>query len=339
MKKTLTFILALALFGTLHQACKTDIDLYEDYKDITVVYGLLDCQKDTNYIKINKAFLGPGNALEIALIADSCNYPEKLNSRIIEYSSSSPNGSYTPTRTFELDTITIHNKEYGSFYAPDQLVYYTTERIRNNTDHRFYKYALEIDHSDTTLRAETNIVGGDSFVILINQLNVTNTTPTGVIKWNPCPYAVIYGISVDFRFTEVGPTNDSVQRCITWDLGTYPISNLSSDYGIFNVSYRSLDFYQTVAHKLGADTLNNVERLLSTYPITVKISAGGEELYNFIAVNGPSSSIVQNVPEYTNIIGGYGVFSSRTNIEKKIKLSPQSVLELKQRTNWHFRQM
>lgn len=339
MNKTHILFFALVLLGSLFQACSTDVDLYADYKDITVVYGLLDSNKDTNYIKINKAFLGPGNALEIALIADSSNYPEKLNSRIIEYRSSMQNGQYTQTCVFELDTITIHNKENGVFYAPDQLVYYTTEKIHSNTDNRFYKYALEIDHGDTTLRAETNIVGGDSFVILLNQLNVVGNTSSGVIKWTPCPYAAIYGLKIDFNFTELSPSNDSVHRCISWDLGTFPLSELDYEYGVFSLSYTPSSFFQTMAYKLGADTLKNVERLVGSYPVTIKISAGGEDLYNFISVNGPSNSIVQNVPEYTNINGGYGVFSSRYTLEKRIKFSPQSYIELIKHENWHFRQI
>ena len=32
-------------------ACSTDIDLYADYKEMPVIYGLLDANADTNYSK------------------------------------------------------------------------------------------------------------------------------------------------------------------------------------------------------------------------------------------------------------------------------------------------
>lgn len=40
----------------LLNACSTDVDLYADYKDVPVIYGLLDATADTNYIKITRVF-------------------------------------------------------------------------------------------------------------------------------------------------------------------------------------------------------------------------------------------------------------------------------------------
>ena len=336
--KTLFF--TLIALGILFQSCSTDIDLYADYKDITVVYGLLNPNQDTNYVKINKAFLGPGNANEIALIADSCNYPRKLDSRIIEYSAPHNTNSFTRTRVITLDTMTIHDKDtMGAFYAPDQLVYYTTEKIKANNDYHHYQYELEIDRGDTILNAFTNIVGGSTFGIPQAVLNLSSNSPLGVIKWYPCPYASIYDVSVQFRYYELGPTNDSVLHCVNWTIGTYPLLNLALELGTYSISYNTINFYQNLAHEIGNDSLKNVERLIAEPSLTVKISAGGEELYNFISVNGPSSSIVQSVPDYSNINGGYGVFSSRTSIEKKMRFSSQSFMELQKHESWHFRQI
>lgn len=340
MKKTFKLILAIALLGTLFHSCSTDVDLYADYKDITVVYGLLDPIKDTNYIKINKAFLGPGNAIEIAHIADSCNYPEKLNCRLVEYRAPYNSTNWTKLRVLELDTITIHNKDtMGFFYAPDQLVYYTKERIRENTEYHNFVYELEIDRGDTTLRAKTNIVGGPSFSITQGVMTLSSTHPLqGSIKWYPCPYASIYDVAVQFRYIELTPSHDSVLHHVDWNIGTHPLSDLIGEYGTLSTSYNAQVFYQALALEIGNDSLKDVERLIAEPSLTVKISAGGDDLYNFITVNGPSNSIAQNVPEYTNVIGGYGVFSSRTSIEKNMRLTSQSYLDIKNHESWHFRQ-
>ena len=110
MRRILLYLFSFFVSGMMLYSCSTDVDLYADYKDITVVYGLLDSGKDTNYIKINKAFLGPGNALDIALIDDSCNYPGKLDAKLIEYKGSATGSNYHQTRVLPLDTITIFNK-------------------------------------------------------------------------------------------------------------------------------------------------------------------------------------------------------------------------------------
>ena len=56
-------------------SCSTEVDLYTDFKDTTVVYGVMDIANDTNVIKIIRAFSGSNNdnsfdAHQIALIAD-----------------------------------------------------------------------------------------------------------------------------------------------------------------------------------------------------------------------------------------------------------------------------
>lgn len=336
MRRLLFFVFSLFISGMMFYSCSTDVDLYADYKDITVVYGLLDSGKDTNYIKINKAFLGPGSAFEIALIDDSCNYPGKLDAKLIEYKGNATGSSYQQTRVLPLDTITIFNKDLGIFYAPKQLVYYTTAKLHNNTDNSKYKYDLQIDRGDTLITASTGMVGGSSFMVFLSQLDFTSEY--GKIKWQRCPNAAIYELIIKFYFTEVGPYQDSVQRCMSWSLGTFPASSLTEESNNLSVQFKSSLFFPNLASFLGSDTTKNVERLVFEPSLVLSIAAGGDELYNFISVNGPSSSIAQNIPEYTNINGGYGVFSSRTLLEKRIKLNNRTFTELLKRENWHFRQ-
>ena len=67
-------------------SCSTKGDLYADYKDIPVIYGLLDSNADTNFVKIIRAFSGSDeetvDATQVALIPDSNNYPGKLDAKI-----------------------------------------------------------------------------------------------------------------------------------------------------------------------------------------------------------------------------------------------------------------
>ena len=128
-------------------SCSTDVDIYTGYyKDTTIVYGVIDVANDTNFIRIVRAFSGNNdasfNANEIALIEDSSNYPGKLDARLFEYKKVSGE-SFSPTgREIVLDTITLHNKQEGLFYAPNQKVYYTTELFHVNNAREKYKYKL-----------------------------------------------------------------------------------------------------------------------------------------------------------------------------------------------------
>lgn len=340
MKKIILSLFSAFAFLVVFNACSTDVDLYADYKDITVVYGLLDSGADTNFIKINKAFLGPGNALTIAQVYDSCNYPGKLDAKLVEYRASSAGTNYQKTTEFQLDTITVHDKETGIFYAPDQLVYYTTQPIKRNNEQYKYRYELQVDRGDSSISAMTDIVGGTSFLMPQSAMNFSSTANNGSVTFTSCPYASIYEVVFKFHFIEVGPTNDSVERVMVWPLGSHPEVSLHEENGLYSVSFKASLFFYNLASFLGNDTLNNnIERLIYEPSLEVAIAAGGDELYNFITVNGPSNSIVQTLPEYTNVKGGYGVLSSRIMLTKNMRLSGNTIPELKARENWHFKQI
>ena len=54
----------------IFSSCETDFELNAPYKTIPVVYGLLDQSLDTQFIKINKSFLGILNNANFAPIND-----------------------------------------------------------------------------------------------------------------------------------------------------------------------------------------------------------------------------------------------------------------------------
>lgn len=339
MKKTTLSVLLCLAFGCLFESCNTKVDLFADYKDITIVYGILEAGKDTNFVKINKAYLG-GDPIAIAMIPDSNNYPGKLDVKLIEYRANASSNYYTPTnRVLQLDTITIHNKETnGQFYAPDQKVYYTKETILGNTHQYQYQYELQIDRGDTILSSKTNIVGGESFIISTAVLNYSSSSENGNVKWYPCPNASVYQVFIYFNFAELRG-NDTTYRTMEVKNRLYLDSELVTDHGQKMITYKTSELFTTLKSFLGADTLDqNVDRLIFEPCMKISIAAGGEALYDYISVHSPSSSIVQNVQEYTNIIGGYGVFSSRTLCDKLVKLSTQTLVELTNHPNWRFRQ-
>ena len=57
------YILQILLLLSFITACETDFDVNAPYQDITIVYGILDIDDSISYVKINKAFLGEGDAI------------------------------------------------------------------------------------------------------------------------------------------------------------------------------------------------------------------------------------------------------------------------------------
>ena len=111
-------------------SCKKSLDVNADWKDVTVVYGILNQSDTIHYIKITKAFLGPGDALEYAKNPDSSNYPDILKVSLNEYT----NGN--PGRKIMLRDTLITNKDSGIFYFPVQKLFYSKEKLSELKDYK-----------------------------------------------------------------------------------------------------------------------------------------------------------------------------------------------------------
>lgn len=129
MKKLL--LLLLATVGILStQSCNEEVELTGDFVETAVVYGLLDPSENVHMIKINRAFIGPGNALEIAQIPDS-NYFNSVIGTITEV------GGLNRVWTLQ-DTIVNNKDQNGVFFAPTQKLYF----LLPHRDSRWMKMQL-----------------------------------------------------------------------------------------------------------------------------------------------------------------------------------------------------
>src|SRR5260221_243199 len=69
-------IFLLLLIALITGSCKNDLKLNAPYKEIPSIYAVLNPGEKTQIIRINKVFLGEGDANQMAQLADSINYPE-----------------------------------------------------------------------------------------------------------------------------------------------------------------------------------------------------------------------------------------------------------------------
>lgn len=335
MRKIIPMLCLAAVMG--FSACSTDVDLYADYKEVPVVYGLLDARADTNYIKITRSFYAQGDAYTSAANPDSSNYPGKLDVRLVEYL----NGD--SIREIILDTITIHNKQPGTFYHPDQKLYYTAERLGQNTSNRKYSYRLKVALPTGELTTTTVLVGSPSFDVQSLAVNFSQEY-FGTLRpflFNPAINAAYYEFSLTFTFKEQRtPNGDSVPRSFTWHVGNYDEEYLSSYLvdGQYAFRYRPDDFYEQLTDFIGGDTTDyNVKRFITDYPIEATITACGEELWRYQYINDASAGFGMGYDEYGLIDGGLGEFSSRMTARKKLRLAGETVPELVARPHWRFK--
>lgn len=314
------FLLSLLSFPLL-TSCNKDFNVNADWKDITVVYSLLDQNEDTAFIKITKAFLGPGDAMQFAKIPDSSNYPDKLDVKLEEWDGT------TLKNTYICDTVTIHNKQAGDsiFYYPDQLMYYTLARLNEN-----YQYKLNILNKKTgkEIKSETPLVHNFSIEKPLPYFKMDfRPGYNNEVKWVTAVAGRRYQLNIRFHYQETFKDSSKYERFIDWivfnnilsidNLGGQTISNYYSGDGFYNVVGSKIQVNPDVQYR----TARFVDLILSV---------AADDLNTYIEVTQPSYTIVQEKPVFSNITNGIGLFSSRfNNVMDSMLLSPFTLNELK----------
>jgi len=327
-------------------SCEKEFNPRDKYKDITIVYGLVNPVDTFHYIRIHKAFLGPENIITMAKEPDSSLYPvEDLDVRIYEVT---PNGTSTQ---LAVDTITIKNKEPGYFYYDKGQRAYRFRKIFEKTTlygEDFYTtdntIKIEIENKKTgkIIYAQTSLV--NSFNIITPQRGAALTLKPDQVsskfQWNNAKNGRIYEIYYTMRYREglnVNPSTQYDRKTFVWHVGSHSASKTGDGTSqTENFGYNPGAFYAQIIRDITYDT--NVWR--SPYnEIQLAVWCGNEDLYYYHNINGPSQGLTQERPEYTNLkakiyseeLGAYkeleneafGIFSSRIVQYRNIQLSSE----------------
>ena len=149
--------LFLSIFVLL--GCDNDLDVAADWKEVPVIYGLLDPATPVNYVRINRAYLNSdGDAIRYAGVSDSIQF-EDLVVKLVEFK----NGIETNSITLEKvngDTIDLQ-KEEGVFSSTPNILYRTFHKILATDLYDTYSYELVVvsEKSGKIYRAKTETVG------------------------------------------------------------------------------------------------------------------------------------------------------------------------------------
>ena len=340
MKKLVTYIVGFVLVGLAFLSCKTDFDINAPYKPIPIIYGLLDQSKDTQFVKINKSFIGDGNNVDYASINDSLLF-SNVSARVEQYAP----GLSSPFKLYDLQELWVGNLQSGIFYEDSQKVYYFVPDAPLNDEH-LYQLVVSVDDVQEDITAQTRLLDGSSlsFDYLfslsfgINGLNFAdvNLGTSDVfyspqIKWNTAPRGKRYELTMSFRYNEI-TSNSSIPKTIYWSLGTQTaIGNgdaLNDSEKMF-VNLSGEQFFEMVNSRL-MDYPNEAQVLKrEIVAVDFIVSAGNEDLNTYIEVNEPATGVVTERPTFTNISGdGIGLFASKCEVAITGNFSDGSILEL-----------
>lgn len=316
------FIFLLTALVTLTNACKTDFSVNGDFQEIPVIHFLLDPGQEYHYMKLNKTFLGDGNANDFATIQDSSNF-DIVEAHVYQINSSTND---TINDWLLSDTV-ITNKSPGVFYYPEQKIYYFREPNLDNDPKYLYRLFCEINNGEHVVTGETQLVRDVS----ISSPNTNTairfaTTPGSDDLYLNQPVRCekgtghIFNTTINFEYKDVKSDGNIVKK-VSYNLGDLK----RDDFAGSNVSFtaRGQRFYEIVRDNVPED--NDIIRR-EVVAFEVVVTAGSEDLYTYMLVNEPSTSIAQNKPEFTNVGGGMGIFSSRLTLKQyKPAFSPPTI--------------
>jgi hypothetical protein len=316
-------------------SCKKEFDPRSKYKDITIVYGLINPLDTIHYIRINKAFLTSGSVIVMAQNPDSTTFPvEDIDVRIYEIT---PDGTTTQLPVGD----TIIQKEPGYFY-PDQIVYYFKKKFNiRNLDNTI---KIEVEHKKTgkIVYAETPLVNDFDIVSPVSG-KPFDLSPYSMrrFEWKNAKNGRIYDVYYTMYYREghsIDPSTVYWKDTVVWHVGSY--SALKTGDGGEQIEifrFNSAAFYSQVQKAVAYNTD------LWRYPYLkakITIWSGSEDLYYYHNINA-DQGLPPDIPEYTNLkakiyseeLGDYkelenevfGLFSSRIVKSDSILLSDYMV--------------
>lgn len=310
MTKLIYTTLALLFLGL--SACKEEISVTSEYKEAPVIYSLLDQNENVHMVKINRGFIGPGNAFDFAKIPDS-NYFENVSAKVEELVNN------VAIRTWNLqDTMIATKSTEGIFFGPEQKVYFfETSDSDPLIENAIYRLTVDINEGKLQVVGETKLVAGfatsSSLHSQTSQLKLAGDPGEykGATVYATKGSAVFGSTTIEIDIAEIRGSDTTFLR-IPWKMGENAISGTQ-----LSLTGQGEAFYNVV--KAGLTNDNSITRR-NFMGFNAKFIGGANEFYNYILVNKPSSSLTQTKPIYTNltVTNGFnvvGLFSARSTVE------------------------
>jgi hypothetical protein len=306
-----TFLLLVLVMGW--SACSTEVNLEAEWKDIPIVYGFLNIQDTAHYVRVQKAFLEPGgDALQIAQVSDSIYY-DGIN-------------------------VVLENRTQGTSFVLQRVNgedegYFKEEGLFANSPNILYKLDAEEAGLEGGDEVSIRVERGDELppataeTIILNEIDSVATSPSNTINrwrynqmlavaWSPGPEAQIFDVRFIIHYREVTPGQgqDPVEKTLEWVVNK-SILRQDSDSQREKVDIPGQGFYSF----LGASIPPSEGEIRLFDYIDIIITGAGEEFRDLVLVEQANTGITsaQNIPVYTNIEEGLGVFTSRFQLVRR----------------------
>lgn len=323
----------LALIIPFTWSCKQDFDLTEKYKDIPVVYGILSQNDTVQYIRVLRTYSGDNNPYLIAAYPDSSSYGNDIEVVIEEVNEAG--GS----KFMHLDTITLFNKDSGTFYSPRQLLYTVNATLNQAST---YNLLIHNKVNGNEVTASTRLVHDFSLTKPSPEdtaINFRKTLATQQkFEWQSAEYGKLYKLIIEFYFKEIFAPGDTIFRKVEWPFNS--IRSLTNNGGEnLSVNYYNGDFYYNCNLRVPYADKVKEEAVISRKPdhISFVFTVVADDLCTYIDISNPPVGVLLDEPGFSaNITNGLGVFSARYTKEYCFTIGKETQLYLWNMPNLKF---
>ncbi len=292
--------LLLLLALTLVVSCDNTLNVIEDARDIPIVYGFLSSTDSTQYIRVERAFVDMEiSALELAKNPDSLYYPASVTVSIKDLNTQI---SYQAERVNGNDEG--FQREDGVFVTEPNILYKIGKDVSIEED-RDYELILNRGDELNLVTATTNIVGTTSMIRpnpVVNdpKVDFASANPTQ-FKWRSANNAVIYDLIMTINYRERTEDTQYQPKSIVWEL--------AKGLTIEEHAQRGNEFFSVLAANVEKDP----EIIRRFEDITIDVVSGNQQLLEYIRIIEANLGITstQDIPTYTNLSEGRGIFASR----------------------------
>lgn len=306
MKYIFSLVFATLLFST----CTTDFQLEAEWADTPIVYGFISLQDTAHYIRLEKAFLEPGgNANDIAQIADSLYY-ENATVQIKNLETGDTYDFYRVDGNLE-----GYQREEGTFAAaPNYLYKIKADEINLNGGDEI-ELIINTGEGNDLVTAKTIVL--EEMILkessLSTPLRLYGYDKKLAVKWTNGVEAKIFDYRWVIHYKEsITGSTDFEEKTLHWTIDdriTFEVERIEGS-GIFKVE----EFYKFMANNIE----ENSEVSRSEVRIDFRIVGGGNEFLDYLRISNANLGITSanQVPVYTNMSRGLGIFASRSSLEK-----------------------
>ena len=340
LKSVLFTALAAICLSIVINSCSTDVDLLAPYKSTPVVIGILDYKADTQFVRINRTYLGEGDATIYAQIKDSVEYnPSEVEAWLYK----KRNGNLQDS--IQLQYIVKPSRDPGVFYNQDVGFYYTTEELfdteevsnitnaasGNNTPRMSYE--LKVVARGETFTAETDFpnisngtiiypLGGPTPVKLDFYSPSFGSYRTVNLRYNMSSgtgrYLGVFRMNFDYVTTDGNTVTD---QFVDYNLGAQ--DNSENNSRVISLGVNGENWFAFIGPKIKA--IPNISQV-RIRDVEFRLTGANDILNAYLKAANPVSEFTPVLTTVSNIDNGaIGILGSRTRVARSAQLLDNTV--------------